>query len=99
MPEIPAASQPARGLFMPAMSSRRQLPLWAIFLGVFVFLSFDYGERGLNEPDEGRYSIIALQFLTPGADWWEPKMSDFGHYDKPPLVYWFTALSFKVLGR
>jgi 4-amino-4-deoxy-L-arabinose transferase-like glycosyltransferase len=26
-------------------------------------------------------------------------MSDFAHYDKPPLVYWVTAISFKMFGQ
>ena len=34
----------------------------------------------------------------PGGDWWEPRQSGFGHYDKPPLIYWATALSFRIFG-
>ena len=26
-------------------------------------------------------------------------MSDFAHYDKPPMVYWVTAISFKTFGK
>src|SRR5262245_43392929 len=80
-------------------SSPRRIPFWILVLGMLAFLTVNYGGRGLNEPDEGRYANIALEFLEPGTDWLEPKMSDFSHYDKPPLLYWLTALSLKLLGQ
>ncbi len=80
-----------------ARKSTREFVLLSI--GVLFFLTWLIGQRGLNEPDEGRYSNIALNFLKPGANLWEPIMSGYGHYDKPPLIYWTTALSFKVFGR
>ena len=70
----------------------------ALYAGVFLFLAFCLGHRGLNDPDEGRYVNIAQNFLAPGADIWEPVLSGFGHYDKPPLVYWFTAICLKICG-
>jgi 4-amino-4-deoxy-L-arabinose transferase-like glycosyltransferase len=70
-----------------------------LFVGLALYLGYLLGQRGLNEPDEGRYANIAIGFLQPGADWWEPRMSGFGHYDKPPLIYWLTAASLKTLGH
>ncbi len=64
-------------------------------VGLFLFW---LGTRGLNEPDEGRYANIALAMARPGGDWWEPRMSGYGHYDKPPLIYWATALGFRAFG-
>ncbi len=55
--------------------------------------------RGLNEPDEGRYANIALEMLEPGGSWMTPVLSDYEHYDKPPLVYWLTAASLALFGR
>lgn len=69
---------------------------WLI-AGLIVLLLFNLGTRGLNEPDEGRYANIARAMVRSG-DWWEPRMSGFAHYDKPPLVYWTTALAFKSCG-
>ncbi len=83
-------------------SSTRPFPrlrdwcLLAAFLGVL--LCFELGTRGLNEPDEGRYANIALAMARPGGGWWEPRQSGYGHYDKPPLIYWTTALSFRAFG-
>lgn len=70
-----------------------------LLVGLVVLLTFMYGSRGLNEPDEGRYTEIPLQMLQANTTWWEPNMSGFGHYDKPPLIYWVTALSLKIFGR
>jgi 4-amino-4-deoxy-L-arabinose transferase-like glycosyltransferase len=69
-----------------------------LFLALTIFLTFAIGQRGLSEPDEGRYTAMAQEMLEPDANWLEPRLSDFGHYDKPPLIYWATALSLKCFG-
>ena len=76
--------------------NRRHWLLLAAGLAV-LFVGF-LGSRGLNEPDEGRYANIAQAMTRPGGGWWEPRMSGYGHYDKPPLVYWVTAASFRLFG-
>lgn len=72
---------------------------WLLVVGLLALLLGNLGNRGLNEPDEGRYSNIAGEMLEPNHSWWEPRMSDFAHYDKPPMIYWVTALSFKTFGH
>ncbi len=80
----------------PTWPTRRA---WLVLAGALALLYvFLLGTRGLNEPDEGRYANIALTMARPGGDWWEPRMSGYGHYDKPPLIYWVTALSFRAFG-
>ena len=65
---------------------------------IFLFVCL-LGSRGLNEPDEGRYANIALAMVQPhGGGWWEPRLSGYGHYDKPPGIYWATALSLRIFG-
>ena len=66
------------------------------FLGLL--LVFFLGGRGLNEPDEGRYANIASTIFSQNTHWWEPRMSGFAHYDKPPLTYWITGLAFRWMG-
>lgn len=66
-------------------------------VGLVMLLVICLGRRGLNEPDEGRYANIARAMVLSG-DWWEPRMSGYGHYDKPPLIYWATAASLRVFG-
>lgn len=84
--------------FVFVKPDRRFLRHFLLLFAVGLILIFGFGNRGLNEPDEGRYAQIALEFLEPQADWWDPRMSDYGHYDKPPLIYWLTALSFRWFG-
>ena len=71
---------------------------WLLGAALLFLYTFCLGTRGLNEPDEGRYAAIALAVAAPGGDWWEPRMSGWGHYDKPPLIYWATAASFRLFG-
>ena len=54
--------------------------------------------RGLNEPDEARYALIALEMAQGRSSWWVPRMSDLVHVDKPPLVYWISASAARLLG-
>ena len=67
--------------------------LWLIFAALFIFL----GTRGLNEPDEGRYAEVARE-MAAGGSWLVPHLNGFEHLQKPPLIYWCTAVSMKVFG-
>lgn len=66
--------------------------------GAVPFVLAGYGLRGLNEPDEGRYALIALAMADGRSGWWLPQMSDYLHLDKPPLAYWLTALALRLFG-
>ena len=75
----------------------------ALALGVFLLalalaLVFQ-GRRGLWDPDEGRYSNVALQMVDSG-DYLVPRRSNEQlHVTKPPLTYWAIAGSVRVFGR
>jgi 4-amino-4-deoxy-L-arabinose transferase-like glycosyltransferase len=77
----------------------RRRDWWLLAAGLVFLLVFALGSRGLNEPDEGRYANIGAAMTQPGASWWEPRLSGFAHYDKPPLIYWATALSLRAGGQ
>jgi 4-amino-4-deoxy-L-arabinose transferase-like glycosyltransferase len=70
-----------------------------LLICLLALLFVNLGSRGLNEPDEGRYTNIANEMREGVHGWWEPRMSDFAHYDKPPLVYWITRGSFGIFGE
>jgi 4-amino-4-deoxy-L-arabinose transferase-like glycosyltransferase len=76
------------------LEPRRWLALAALLLA-FCCL----GSRGLYDPDEGRYTNVALTMLDSG-DWLDPQRSeDTGHWTKPPLTYWAIASSVAVFGQ
>lgn len=64
-----------------------------------LLLAFGFlGSRGLWDPDEGRYSNVALTMLDSG-DWINPRRNeDTGHWTKPPLTYWAIGASVAVFG-
>lgn len=55
------------------------------------------GRPPLWEPDEGRYAEIAREMLRSG-DYITPYNNFVRYFEKPPLVYWLTAASLKLLG-
>ena len=65
-------------------------------MGAVIFF-YRLGAPGLMDPDEGRYAEIAREMFVL-KDWLVPHLNLFPYLEKPPLVYWFTALSFKALG-
>jgi len=52
----------------------------------------------LMEPDEGRYSGIPAEMIATG-DYITPRLKGVVYFEKPPLMYWATALSFHVFGQ
>ena len=63
------------------------------------FLFFIYGNwiLSITSPDEGRNAYAALHMLKSG-DWIAPYYNCEPRFAKPPLLYWLTALFFKVFG-
>jgi 4-amino-4-deoxy-L-arabinose transferase len=74
-------------------------PLVAVLcLGLLLGFAFQ-GTRGLWNPDEGRYTVAALQMLDTG-NYLAPAYSpDEVNFSKPPTTYWAIAASMKLFGR
>ena len=71
---------------------------WIAALALVLALAL-LGQRGLWDPDEGRYTNAALHMLDSG-NWLEPHRSEeVGHWTKPPLTYWAIASSVAVFGH
>jgi 4-amino-4-deoxy-L-arabinose transferase-like glycosyltransferase len=51
----------------------------------------------LVEPDETRYAEMAREILVRN-DWVTPHLNFVKYFEKPPLVYWASALAYRVLG-
>ncbi|MBN9520711.1 glycosyltransferase family 39 protein [bacterium] len=58
-----------------------------------------YPTRGFHllEPDEGRYAQIPREILASG-NWVVPTLQGEAYLDKPPLLYWLVALSYRAFG-
>lgn len=70
-----------------------------VALLAIVLASAFQGSRGLWDPDEGRYTNVALEMLDSG-DWILPhRHHESLHVTKPPLTYWAMAASFAAFGR
>lgn len=74
-------------------------PSLLLTLAVTAMLAFAFlGTRPLWDPDEGRYTNVALNMLESG-DWITPmRNAEVGHWTKPPLTYWMVAASVAVFG-
>ncbi len=74
----------------------------AFDVGAIIALSlavcmFHLGSFGLWEPDEARYAEIAREMLQSG-NLLVPHLNYVAYVEKPPLLYWLTALSFWIFG-
>jgi 4-amino-4-deoxy-L-arabinose transferase-like glycosyltransferase len=55
------------------------------------------GMRPLSNPDEGRYTEIPREMAVTG-DFVTPRLNGVKYFEKPPLVYWLSALTFQQFG-
>ena len=62
-----------------------------------VIFFFNLWRFGLWEPDEARYAEIAREMVS-GGSLVIPHLNYVIYVEKPPLLYWFTSLSFAVFG-
>ncbi|QDV71135.1 Undecaprenyl phosphate-alpha-4-amino-4-deoxy-L-arabinose arabinosyl transferase [Rosistilla carotiformis] len=65
-----------------------------LIAAIFMLTNLGYP---LIDRDETRYAEIPREMLATG-DWIVPQLNFQTYYDKPPLVYWLCALSYKLLG-
>ncbi|HSW84228.1 MAG TPA: glycosyltransferase family 39 protein [Usitatibacter sp.] len=72
--------------------------LLAVLAVVAIVVGIDNMERPLANPDEGRYSEISREMAATG-DWITPRLNGLKYFEKPPLQYWASALSFRLFGE
>ena len=70
----------------------------ALVAALALFVAVDNMERPLANPDEGRYSEISREMAASG-DWVTPRLNGIKYFEKPPLQYWATAVSFRLFGE
>lgn len=64
-------------------------------IGAFIFAFL--GSRPLSNPDEGRYSEIPRE-MALSSDYVTPRLDGVKYFEKPPLVYWLSAITFRAFG-
>ena len=55
------------------------------------------GAWPLQDPDEGRYTVIAHAMATSG-DWLCSRLNGLRYQEKPPFFFWLVAASLKTFG-
>jgi hypothetical protein len=74
-----------------------RFPVWMpIVFTAIVYLASTAG-RAVTDYDEGYYVQPALHMVESG-DWVTPYVDGVRFLEKPPLLYWVTAASFKLFG-
>lgn len=71
---------------------RRYLPLVTLALAIATFYLYDLNGVGVLLPDEPRYAAIGRAMARTG-DFVTPRLWGSPWFEKPPLVYWFTAVA------
>ena len=87
-------SRPSAGDFT------RRLGRWSPLLligGTAAFYLVRLGASGLYDPNEGMYAEIPREMVLL-RDWLTPHFNFIRYFEKPPLLYWLTALSYQLLG-
>lgn len=86
-----------------SLPAGRQFPaasfylLIAAILAPACFFLYDLGAYPLRDNNEGLYAEIAREMLV-SRDFIVPHLLGVPYIEKPPLLYWLTALSFQFFG-
>jgi len=67
-----------------------------IIFSAYIFL-FGIGKMALLDPDEPFYAETSREMLNRG-EWLTPRIFSKPQFEKPPLYYWLTIVSFKTFG-
>ena len=84
---------------LSSQTARTHTRTAALLIALLFFSLAFQGSRGLWDPDEGRYTDVALEMISLD-DWIEPHLHwETHHWTKPPLTYWAIAGSLQAFGR
>ena len=76
------------------------IPLWLVWAVALGFVLTALGSYGILDNNEGLYAEIPREMLA-SHDWKQwiiPHLNGLPYMEKPPLLYWLTALSFSLFG-
>src|SRR4051812_17617854 len=86
-------------LFSGTAATDTRIHSWSLALVLMLPAALLYPTLGFHllEPDEGRYAQIPKEMLAHG-NWVVPTLQGEPYLDKPPLMYWLVALSYRAFG-
>lgn len=77
--------------------NERPVQIIVLIILAYIFLFHGIGNYSLKEPDEGRYAEIPRE-MNALHDYTVPHLNNARYFEKPPLLYWAVAFSFKLFG-
>ena len=78
----------------------RRLKPWSPLLllgGTAALYLVRLGAAGLYDPNEGMYAEIPREMVLL-RDWLTPHFNYLRYFEKPPLLYWLTAMGYQIFG-
>ena len=79
------------------LSKETALCVLAVLAVSYLVFFYNLGGYSLKEPDEGRYAEIPREMVEQG-DYVVPHLDYVRYFEKPPLLYWACAASYKLFG-
>lgn len=79
------------------MKKNRTVPILILILVCAFLFTWKLGSLTFVDEDEATYAKVAQEMVT-SKDWIYPTCNYSPFIDKPPLIYWGNAFSFKLLG-
>jgi 4-amino-4-deoxy-L-arabinose transferase-like glycosyltransferase len=76
------------------------IPLWLVWVMALGLVLTALGGYGILDNNEGLYAEIPREMLA-SHDWRQwviPHLNGLPYMEKPPLLYWLTAMSFSLFG-
>ena len=92
----PSGNLLARTIFRPDRSNRG-VYLAVILFAAAVYLACAVSPPSLQDDVDAVQAQIARNMITSG-DWVTPRLDGVIYLEKPPLIYWLIAISYKVFG-
>lgn len=77
----------------------RKTATYYLLIAAFIFLLIVlFSFRPLGDDNEGLYAQISI-YMLKHLNFLTPRLDGLVYVEKPPLLYWLTALSFALLGK